>query len=244
MTIDPQMSLGSLVRAHPQIIPLFDTWGLDYCCGGRASFAAASGTLGLSLETALPLLEQAAAQTWHAPAGHIESSTMNLQELADAIEKTHHVYTRQALSGLEPLVEKVRRVHGEIHPELLEIQSLFQALVADLTPHLIKEEQVLFPMLRRMAGAKSWDEVDDGPGPNSTEGPINCMHREHDAVGAILQRLSVITNNYQVPQGGCSSYQRLFADLKALEQDLHQHIHLENNVLFPNAWELEKKLRS
>lgn len=244
MPIDPQSSIGSLAKAHPQIISLFDRWGLDYCCGGRMPFAKAIETINLPLDEALAILEQEASQAWHAPAETVDTAALSPAELVDMIESTHHAYTRQALSTIEPLVDKVLRVHGQIHPELQEIHSLFYELKADLEPHLLKEERVLFPMIRAMCTVESWDKMPPLAGPGSTEGPISRMHLEHDDVGRILKRLATLTNDYTPPRDTCNSFRRLYGDLKDFQKDLQQHIHLENNFLFPRVVELEASLRA
>ncbi len=243
MHIDSQSSIGSLAKNYPQIISLFDRWGLDYCCGGRMPLAKALEPLSIPLDEALVILECEASKTWHAPNQSLDSVSLSPGELVDSIERTHHAFTRQSLNTLEPLVEKVLRAHGQIHPELNEIYRLFHELKRDLEPHLLKEERVLFPMIRHMGKLKSWDELASLPGPGSTQGPIACMHLEHDEVGGILKSLSSLTNSYTAPADVCNSYKRLYAELKDLQLDLHQHIHLENNVLFPQVEELELRLR-
>jgi regulator of cell morphogenesis and NO signaling len=243
MHIDPQSSIGSLAKNHPQIISLFDRWGLDYCCGGRMPLAKAVETINIPLNEALVILEREASQPWHTPNQSLDFASLSPGELVDSIENTHHAFTRQSLNTIEPLVEKVLRAHGQFHTELNEVYQLFHELKRDLEPHLLKEERVLFPMIRHMEKLETWDNLTTVPGPGSTQGPITCMHMEHDEVGSILKKLSSLTNNYTAPDHVCNSYKRLYAELKDLQLDLHQHIHLENNVLFPQVEELERRLR-
>ncbi|HUE83073.1 MAG TPA: hemerythrin domain-containing protein [Pyrinomonadaceae bacterium] len=147
--------------------------------------------------------------------------------------------TRQEMDRLRSLLEKVCSVHGQNYPELLTVQALFRELCMDLTPHMFKEEQMLFPYIERMEeAAKNGHEI-SAPPFGTVRNPVRMMMMEHDTAGDLLRKLRETSSDYTVPKDGCISYQTLYQAMEAFEQDLHQHIHLENNVLFPRAVEME-----
>ena len=162
-------------------------------------------------------------------------------ELADLIEHLlahHHPYTKSALSNLAPLLDKVVRVHGTEHPELIQLQMLFNELNADLPMHLMKEEMILFPYILNLATATSRPAAHFG----SVANPIQMMTREHQTDGAILEKILAVTNNFTLPANACASYTALYAGLQELVSDLFQHIYLENDRLFPQAIARENAL--
>jgi regulator of cell morphogenesis and NO signaling len=159
-------------------------------------------------------------------------SGMSMTELADHIEQTHHAYLRSELPRLTRLVDKVTSVHGEAHAWLEDVRTVFAGLVAELEPHMMKEEQILFPMIR--------DIESGGSGAShcgSIENPIRVMEHEHDNAGQALERLRELTNGFVAPDGACNSFRAMLDGMETLEADLHQHIHKENNVLFVRAAE-------
>ena len=142
---------------------------------------------------------------------------MTLTELTEHLESTHHVYLKKALPRLVALMDKVHQAHSPRHPELTRLQTVVENLRADLEPHLLKEEQILFPLIRQLEAA---------------QGPIRVMRSEHDGAGELLKEIRTLTNVYVVPKDGCHSFQLLYEGLKELEEDTHIHIHKENNILF------------
>jgi len=214
--IDRTLSVGQLARDLPGAPAVFEELGIDYCCGGAKTLADACAGAGASVDDVVAKLEKGKAQGAPADERWAQGPIM---ELVDFIVSTHHEFTRRELERLHGLMVKVRRVHGDAHPELAEIARLFFELEDDLGPHLLKEEQVLFPMIR------------DGFGP--VDGPVEMMWEEHDEVGDLLRDLRAATHEYTAPSDGCGSYHALFDGLRALEADIHRHIHLENNILFP-----------
>lgn len=223
-TIDPAATLAELVTADPALAVPLDRLGLDYCCGGGRSLCDAAEAIGLDLDDALRVL----AATMPVP-GAVDWAAMEASELVDHLETTHHRYLRDALPRLGLLADKVMQVHGARHPELVEVQSLFARLRADLEPHLLKEEQVLFPMIRALGALRGATSFHCG----SLANPIRVMLTEHDAAGDLLAQLRATTDGYAVPEDGCASYHALYAGLAELEADTHLHVHKENNVLFP-----------
>jgi regulator of cell morphogenesis and NO signaling len=223
MTDTLDRTLGELVAEAARRAGVLERWGLDYCCHGQRRLAEACAEAGLDAQAVAAELEQAG--TAGAPADH----PTELVALTDHIEGTHHQYLHAELPLLDALAAKVRDVHGARHPELGEVHRLVAEVRADLEPHLLKEERVLFPAIRALAA---------GPGDfpfGTVQNPIRMMGIEHDRCGELLAELRAATGGYAVPDDACPSYRSLYERLAALEADTHRHIHLENNVLFPAA---------
>ena len=231
-TLTPSDSLADVIRAVPGSERTLEGFGLDYCCGGARTLAAACQDLGIDPTTVLDAIQAADAQP--AP----DWASMAPGALVDHLEATHHAYLHVEMPRLSALAEKVAGVHGARHPELVEIQQAYETIRADLEPHLAKEERVLFPMIRELASATSPPQFHCG----SLQNPISVMLREHDVVGELLADLRRLTNDYQTPVDGCASYHALFDGLAALEADTHLHVHKENNLLFPAVVTLEAAL--
>lgn len=219
--IDPARSLGDLVAERPARARIFETAGIDYCCHGKRSLEDAARTAGLDVDTLVSDLLDVVEP------GDADVDALGPAELVDHIESTHHAYLHQEMPAIEALALKVAGVHGTRHPELAEVARLFGELRAELDPHLAKEEQVLFPAIRRLVSAP----VDEPFGPITN--PIRVMMTEHEAAGDLLGQLRAVSDGYTVPADGCASYSSLYDRLPALEADTFRHIHLENNVLFP-----------
>src|SRR6266496_3646419 len=238
MTISSTMKVRDVVLELPQATRVFEKLKIDYCCGGDTPLGEACATVGVevaSLERMLEVAERAEAQG----KGSLDFQKATLTDLIGHILDKHHVYTKEELARLEPLIEKVISAHGENHPELRGVGGLFQQLCVDLKPHMLKEEQILFPYIVAMERSA----VENRPAPfppfGTVKNPVRMMMMEHETVVDLLRELRALSSNYTVPSDGCISYQTLYQALEAFEQDLHQHIHLENNILFPRAVELE-----
>ena len=171
-----------------------------------------------------------------------ECAKLDQQALVDHIISTHHVFTRYELARLARLIEKVVSVHGVRHRELFKVQEIFLRLYDDLTPHLLKEENVLFPYIIEMAKAVQRGSRCESPCFGTVQNPVRMMSVEHETAGELLSQLRKLTSNYTVPADGCISYQTLYRALADFETDLHEHIHLENNILFPRAVQMEADL--
>ncbi len=230
-SIDPNITLAELVTARPELAARLDGFGLDYCCGGHRSLGTAIAEAGIDPDTTIATLDAT-------PTSQPEAEWDGLDGLVDHLEATHHVYLRQALPRLVALADKVAGVHGDNHPELAGLAMLVRDIRDDLEPHLFKEEQVLFPMIRELAAAESSLGFHCG----SLSNPIGVMTADHDNVGDLLSRLRADTNAFRVPDDGCASYHALFEGLAELEADTHLHVHKENNLLFPAAIDAEKAL--
>jgi regulator of cell morphogenesis and NO signaling len=221
-------TLGDLVAERPAVAPTLDRLGLDYCCHGDRTIAQAAEVAGLDVSTVVDALGDIDGD---ASTGDTAWTSLDVAALADHIESTHHAYLHAELPEVVALARKVHTVHGARHPELTEVAHLVDAIAADLEPHLLKEERILFPAIRAIAGGQR--EFPFG----SVENPIRVMSQEHDAAGELLARLRELTSGYAVPADGCASYQSLYQRLEALELDTHLHIHKENHSLFPRAIE-------
>ena len=231
----------------PSATRVFEALKIDYCCGGNRPLTEACGENGLDPKEVLQLLEQAghsATETETQPAvrhAQADPQSMSLANLINLIVEKHHTYTRQELERLTALIEKVCAAHSTHHPELLDIRTQFQTLRAELEPHMLKEERILFPYITRLETAVGQKQ----PAPFAPFGevanPIMVMTREHEAAGGVLLTIRELSNDFRTPDDGCFSYRTLYNELGALEADLHQHIHLENNILFPRSLEMEQK---
>jgi regulator of cell morphogenesis and NO signaling len=223
-TIDPTITLADLVNRRPGLARELELRGLDYCCGGSRSLAEACATRGLD-----PAVVAGELATVSPAENAPDWTLMGPTELVNHLEAVHHRFLWEELPRLTALVATIVRVHGERHPELAAVAECYAEIRADLEPHLAKEEQVLFPMIRRLDADARLDAPDAG----ALRAPIAVMLQEHDHVGALLDRLRQLTGGYRPPDDGCASYVACFAGFAELEADTHLHVHKENNVLFP-----------
>jgi iron-sulfur cluster repair di-iron protein len=231
MEITSEMTLGDVVTEHPTLARELERRGLDYCCGGGRTVADACADRGLDANTVVAELSAATGDDSRA-----EWASMDAVALVDHLELTHHLYLWDEMPRLSALADKVLGVHGARHPELHDIRRCWSDVRADLEPHLLKEEKMLFPMIRELAAARTAPDFHCG----SLGNPISVMLHEHDHVGELLVRLRSLTNGYRPPADACASYEAWFAGLEALEGDTHLHIHKENNLLFPAVVLLER----
>jgi regulator of cell morphogenesis and NO signaling len=215
---------------------VFESLKIDYCCGGGRSLEDACRHKNLAPETVLGQLEQAIAAAQSEPGTSSECwLTASLVDLCDHIEQTHHAYLKEELPRLHGMISKVFHKHGDQHPELADMHRAFMDLEGELVPHMFKEEQILFPAIRRLEQAGGPQEFPFGTVAN----PIRMMEHEHDVAGEALTRIRQATRDFAAPEDACNTYRALFDGLEVLEADLHQHIHKENNILFPRAIQLE-----
>ena len=233
MTIDIETkTIGELALEVPYAIAIMERWQIDYCCRGHQSVAEACRNAGVTPVELLTAIGDPGAER------SSDWQSRSLTELQTYIQSVHHTYTRQAIETISLLSEKVANRHGGNHAEVLAVRRLFTELSDELTPHLMKEEQILFPYVEELESASA-----SGPRPRSCFGtianPIRVMLMEHESAGEKLVQLRGATNAYALPQDACLSFRALYEQLRALETDLHPHIHLENNVLFPRALRLE-----
>ena len=230
------MRLGAIVSAYPGLARHLERLELDYCCGGEMTLEDACQANDLDPDgVVIELSTHVSADDAPAPWASMEAG-----DLVDHIMSTHHRYLWDELPRLNALIDKVVGVHGERHPELAEVARCFAAIRADIEPHLVKEERVLFPAIVQLEDASTAPTFGFG----TIENPISTMLREHDDLGAMLRELRSSTSSYTPPADGCESYSALFAGLEQLEADTHLHVHKENNLLFPRVIELEEQRSS
>jgi iron-sulfur cluster repair di-iron protein len=231
-------TLGQIAAKDLRKAEIFKKYGLDFCCGGKKTVREACAEKGLDATKVEKELQQADKVPNLRPFPYDE---WGLDFLADFIVNTHHSYVKKSLPDLRNYSAKVARVHGARHPELVAIHQLVETVNAELTDHMVKEEQVLFPYIKEMAAA-----VNKGQNPppggrfGSIQNPIGMMEMEHEITAKALHQIRMLSNNYSLPEDACASYSLLYRKLEEFENDLHIHVHLENNILFPKTLEMEK----
>ena len=232
MTLTATKTVGEIAAEAPGATREFEKLGIDYCCGGSRTLGQACAEANISLDEAVARLQKSASAT------HPEDQDWRNQSLTDLIHHitgTHHVFVREESVRIEALAAKVVGVHGRNHSELAEVQKVFSALAQELSVHLMKEEQILFPHVLRMEESVLAGEAAPPAMFGTVMNPVRMMMQEHDGAGDALRSLRTVTNEYTLPEDACISYRTLYQALQGFEADLHQHIHLENNILFPRA---------
>ncbi len=239
MQIDPQAkSIGEFALEVPNAISILEKWQIDYCCKGGRSIHDACADAGITVSELMNEIGN----------GRTTDETRQWQdEKLSALQKyivdTHHGFTRDILETIVQLADKVAMRHGPRHPEVMGVQKIAHQMYDDLIPHMMKEEQVLFPYVERMEAAIERGEQPPMPFFGTVQTPVRMMMLEHEAVGDLLAELRQVTNDYRLPDDACLSFRALYERLADIEQDLHQHIHLENNLLFPRAASMEESAR-
>ena len=237
MALSANQTVRQLATEVPNATRVFEKLGIDYCCGGGKSLEDACEQAKVPVDEVLQTLEQGGAPA----AGDLpDFRQADLSELVSHIVNTHHVYVKQEIPRLQKLLAKVVSVHGVNHPELLEAQHVFGGLAAELISHMMKEEMVLFPYVAELERTvQSGRRAPSAPF-GTVNNPVHMMEMEHEAAGNALKQLRSLTGDYTPPPDACFSYNTLFTAFKDFETDLHRHIHLENNILFPRAIAMEK----
>jgi len=238
MTLTISKTVRDYAIETPQTIPVFEKLGIDFCCGGNRPLDEACTAANLKVDEVLNALEAALAKPIERSSKELQSGS--LAELIAHIVQTHHVFLRTEIPHIEKLADKVCEKHGANHPELAHIRSVFHGLAQELTLHLMKEENILFPYIERMEESVLQHEPILPPPFGTVANPVRMMEHEHDSAGAALKALGAASEDYNAPPDACTSYRALYTALSNFEKDLHRHIHLENNVLFPRAVEMEK----
>jgi regulator of cell morphogenesis and NO signaling len=239
MLIQKEHTIGDVVSKNFKTARIFEDFGLDFCCGGRKTISEACREKGIDLEKVLNALSQL---------GENGSSQINgankwsLDFLADYIVNKHHSYVSQSLPVISEKAKKVADVHGEHHPETKDIYSLFMNVSEELQSHMMKEERMLFPYIKELVESQKQNNPVYYPPFGMVANPISVMEAEHDSAGNTLKEISRLSNKYTAPEDACETFKVLYKELREFEDDLHVHIHLENNILFPKAIELEKEL--
>ena len=233
-----QETMGEIATKDLRKAEVFKKYGLDFCCGGKKTVKEACAAKGLDVTAIEAELNAAETNPTSRP---LPYNDWSLDFLADYVVNTHHSYVRKSLPDLLAYSTKVASVHGDRHPELLTVLQLVEEINAELSDHMVKEENVLFPFIKQLVYAKNNQQKVQAAGFGTVQNPINMMEHEHEAVGKNLETIRSITKEYSIPEDACASYKLLFKMLQDFESDLHIHIHLENNILFPKALKMEKE---
>jgi regulator of cell morphogenesis and NO signaling len=239
MNIQENNIIGELVAQDYRAASIFKKNGIDFCCQGNRTIKDACVAKNVDSNLLVTELNNTCQEK---ATDTTDYQSWPIDLLADYIEKKHHRYVQDKTVEIQPYLDKICNVHGERHPELLEIRDDFYASVIELAAHMKNEEQILFPFIRKMAMAKQESVKVDAAHFGTVNNPIQAMMNEHTVEGDRYRKIESLSNNYTPPQDACNTFRVTFALLQEFEQDLHLHIHLENNILFPKAIEMEKEL--
>lgn len=231
MPITAESTVGDLVSADFRAAAVFSRYGIDFCCGGKRTIAAACRDGGVSAEDVINDVQQACASKTDVP----RFADWQPDTLASYIVAHHHDYVRRVLPAITTHTKKAAAVHGGRHPELEDVARIWGSVAEEMTMHMAKEERILFPYIARLASAARLGEIVPPAPFGSIENPIRMMEAEHDSAGAAMARIRGLTNGYAPPADACTTYRVCLQELQEFEQDLHVHVHLENNLLFPEA---------
>jgi regulator of cell morphogenesis and NO signaling len=238
MSITKERTIGQLVKDDYRTAQVFQQHGLDFCCGGRRTIQEACESQDVNAGDILQALNQITSN------GTKEDNydQWSLDFLVDYIINNHHEFTRSKLPEIGRYAKKVAEVHGERHPELNKIYYEFTMLHTEIFNHLDKEERILFPYIKQLVEAEKKGTKPEKPEFGEVANPIAMMEEEHDEAGTSMAKIRRLSNNFTPPEDACTTYRLLYENLEGFEKDLHKHVHLENNILFPKALELEKQL--
>jgi regulator of cell morphogenesis and NO signaling len=231
MSVELVATVRDIAMEFPQAVRVFESFGIDYCCGGGQSLEEACRRANVSVTKVREALERPPEAEEH---GGADWTAASLEELTDHIVTRHHTFVRRETARLAELLGKVAAKHQTNHPELNRLEQLFQALASELKLHMMKEEQVLFPMIRQLEEASREEDADTAAFAGIMF-PIERMISEHEDAGGVLRDIRSLTGSFQPPADACPSFRALYQGLEEFERDLHRHIHLENNILFPGA---------
>jgi regulator of cell morphogenesis and NO signaling len=236
MNITEEKTVAEVVTENIKSVHIFKKYGIDFCCGGGISIEKACAKKEVDFTALKQELEAVDAVTSNA----YNYDNWDLSFLVDHIINVHHTYVEENIPLLIQYANKVAKVHGHHYTEVVEINKLFTEVANELAAHLKKEELILFPFIKQLVKAEKEGTEVPKPHFGKVNNPINMMEEEHENAGNIFKEIARLTNNYNPPEGACNTFKALYAKLDEFEQDLHQHIHLENNILFPKAIQLEK----
>lgn len=240
MSFTSTTRVGEIAAANPAAKKVLEEAGVDYCCGGAKSLRDACMHTGVSADEILKRLPE---NSIEAGPGDANWTSARLKDLTGHIVEKHHKYVRRALPRVSTLLAKVRTKHGGNHPELARIEEEFLGLEQEMYAHMQKEEQILFPYIEKLERAEEGKEEFEPPFFQTVRNPVHMMMQEHDSAGEALKAMRKLGNGYQAPTEACESYREVYRSLEEFEADMHTHVHLENNILFPRAVELEAKIR-
>jgi len=239
MNLNLQTPVGEIARFNYKTVEVFEKLRIDFCCGGDLSLEEACKRQNVNPDEVLVSIKKLIGST------QSETDSIHalpLGQLIDHIIEVHHSYVLESIPVLQRYLNKISDVHGANHPEVAVVEDYFNQAAANLLQHMEKEEQILFPTIKEMLLAKSNNTEFSGSHCGTVQSPISVMKQEHEAEGERFEQISAMTNNYKIPADACNTFAYTYQKLQEFEQDLHRHIHLENNILFPEAIKLEKEL--
>jgi len=236
MTINSETKVRDIALSNSAARHVLEDAGVDYCCGGGKSLHEACVHADIPTEQILQRLQDNSLDKSVDDAGW---TTAPLSDLTRHIRERHHRYVREAITRVQNLLAKVAAKHGENHPEIANIRRLFTEVGAEMIMHMQKEEQVLFPYFDALEQANVTHVCIEPPFFRTVRNPIQAMMREHDAAGDLVKQIRKASSEYVPPQDACTSFQALYQDLSEFDTDLREHVHLENNILFPRAVAME-----
>lgn len=230
ISVTPEMTVGAVVAEYPAALRMLEALGIDYCCGGKRTLAEAAAEAQMPVEALLAVLHTTVTQAIETPTTQKDWQSANLDELIDHIVSVHHAFMHRELPRIGQLMERVMRAHGERHGDILTpLAQDFEALRTDIEAHLADEEERTFPMIGKLLTGAADTQISEA---------LSNLEHEHDVAGQALARMRAVTGEYKAPADACTTYCALYDAIQALEGDLHQHIHLENNILFPRVRQL------
>ena len=238
ISINKEMTVAEIVTENIKTADVFKRNGIDFCCGGKISLRSACEKKGLDYESIFSEIEAINSGTKR----EHDYDSWDLDFLSDYIINTHHNYVTEANSLIIQYSDRVAHVHGKHYPEVVRVNQLFHSIVNELKSHMHKEEMILFPFIKQLVIANRNGDKISPPPFGTIQNPINMMESEHDGAGDVIKEIATLTNNYTPPQDACNTFKALYSSLEEYQNDLFQHIHLENNILFPKAIRLENKL--
>jgi len=234
--INQETSVGDIVKSHFQTVKIFDHYQIDFCCGGKQSLAEACAKKSIDPNKIIAQLEEAIKILTLVP----KFDEMPLDALIQYIREKHHSYVREQIPMLTKFLDKIEQVHGNKHPEIEMINAHFKASVKSLSQHMEQEENELFSLIEKLLKIKNGESVDASSISIIAEESISSLIKDHENEGSRFEEISRLTLSYQPPRGACNTFRAAYENLFAFEKDLHRHVHLENNILFPKAIRLEQ----
>lgn len=239
MAITYKNTVSETVAEDFRAATVFSKYGIDYCCKGNISIDEACERKNILTEDVMRDLKKSLASDSEKP---VDFKSWKLSDLADYIENTHHQFIRERVPVIRQHLDKLVHVHGGRHPELHDVRRLFYESTDELDLHMRKEEQILFPRIRQLSMLQNGLPENGSWVPGMIMAPIRVMMAEHETEGDRFQQIDTLTGHYQPPADACNTYRVTFALLQEFENDLHLHIHLENNILFPGAMDMENEM--
>lgn len=236
MNFNEETKVKDVALSNSAARQILEDAGLDYCCGGGKSLHEACLHADVPPEEILNRLRE---NSKHVSSDEANWTLASLSDLTRHIRERHHRYVREGIARVQPLLDKVEAKHGKNHSEIADIRRLFTEVGREMIMHMQKEEQILFPYIDALEKATSAHSSVEPPFFQTVRNPIHAMMKEHDAAGELVKQIRKASLEYTAPADACTSYKALYQDLREFEADLHQHVHLENNILFPRAVEME-----